>query len=176
EIEGAWIRICCRLWWSETPGSLEMTPQTWAKLLGKNRRSFAKLCSILEANNIGNIEQNNGLVRITSRRMVKDEIIRKKRKESGKLGGNPALILDNQNNDGMDNQKSTPSSSSSSSSSKIIKEAPSLSPPKIKPKDLTFEGFFETKERLEKYQELAISIIQKYKTEFSPGRFIAFHS
>lgn len=52
---------------------------------------------------------------IYSRRMVRDENIRKVRQESGKMGGNPVLL--NQNSTTQVKQKSTPSVSSSSSSS-----------------------------------------------------------
>ena len=57
---------------------------------------------------------------IYSKRMVRDEILRNKRAEGGKLGGNPALKVNHEDNPKVeieDKQKPTPSSSSSSSSS-----------------------------------------------------------
>ena len=51
---------------------------------------------------------------IFSRRMIRDEALRKVRAEGGKLGGNPALKV-NHKVEKEDKQKSTPSSSSSSS-------------------------------------------------------------
>ena len=75
--------------------------------------------------NICDLVKQNGSITITSRRIVRDEYIRKIRKEAGVRGGNPSLktgkntdILVNQN----DEQKPTPSSSSSSSSSTKIKD------------------------------------------------------
>jgi hypothetical protein len=56
---------------------------------------------------------------IYSKRMVRDEILRNKRAEGGKLGGNPALKVNHEDNPKVeieDKQKPTPSSSSSSSS------------------------------------------------------------
>jgi hypothetical protein len=53
---------------------------------------------------------------ICSRRMIRDENLRKIRAEGGKLGGNPKL-KDNNKVNHEDKQKTTPSSSSSSSSS-----------------------------------------------------------
>ena len=59
---------------------------------------------------------------IYSKRMVRDEILRNKRAEGGKLGGNPALKVNHEDNPKVaneDKQKPTPSSSSSSSSSTL---------------------------------------------------------
>jgi hypothetical protein len=67
---------------------------------------------------------------IYSKRMVRDEILRNKRAEGGKLGGNPALKVnheDNQKVEVEDKQKPTPSSSSSSSLSSIKKNT--VAPP-----------------------------------------------
>ena len=56
---------------------------------------------------------DNGV--ICSRRMIRDEELRQKRSEGGKLGGNPSLKVKVKDNL-KDNQNTTPSSSSSSSS------------------------------------------------------------
>jgi hypothetical protein len=56
---------------------------------------------------------------ICSRRMIRDENLRKIRAEGGKLGGNPKL-KDKIKVNHEDKQNTTPSSSSSSSSSKVI--------------------------------------------------------
>lgn len=60
---------------------------------------------------------------ICSRRMIRDEKLRKIRAEGGKLGGNPKL-KDNHKDNLEDKQKTTPSSSSSSSSSSNKKIKP----------------------------------------------------
>jgi hypothetical protein len=67
---------------------------------------------------------------IYSKRMVRDEILRNKRAEGGKLGGNPALKVNHEDNlkvANEDKQKPTPSSSSSSSSSSTKKNT--VAPP-----------------------------------------------
>jgi len=73
---------------------------------------------------------------IYSKRMVRDECLRNKRAEGGKLGGNPALKVNHEDNPKVeieDKQKLTPSSSSSSSSSSsdIEEGKPSLSTAKL---------------------------------------------
>ena len=119
EIEGAWIRICCRLWWSEIPGCSTKTLKEWARILRKTEKKTKEILQFLIEKHISdghNLDNQN--ITIISRRMVEDDRIRKIRQEVGKLGGNPQLKrikkdLDNQ----TVNQKPTPSSSSSSSSS-----------------------------------------------------------
>jgi hypothetical protein len=61
---------------------------------------------------------------IYSKRMVRDEILRNKRAEGGKLGGNPALKVNHDDNLEVvieDKQKPTPSSSSTSTTSSTKK-------------------------------------------------------
>ena len=67
---------------------------------------------------------------IYSKRMVRDEILRNKRAEGGRLGGNPALKVNHEDNHKVeieDKQKPTPSSSSSSSTSSTKKNT--VAPP-----------------------------------------------
>lgn len=71
---------------------------------------------------------------IFSKRMVRDETLRNKRAEGGKLGGNPALKVNHKDNHKVvdeDKQKPTPSSSSSSSSSSSLSSTKknTLAPP-----------------------------------------------
>lgn len=119
EIEGAWIRICCRLWWSVTPGQATKTLKEWARILRKSEKKTQKIFQILFTKHIASgCVLDNQNITIISRRMVRDFEISQIRREVGKLGGNPILlksknVLDNQ----TVNQKPTPSSSSSSSSS-----------------------------------------------------------
>jgi uncharacterized phage protein (TIGR02220 family) len=83
---------------------------------------------------------------IISRRMVRDETIRKLRAEGGKLGGNPALkdnhkVPDKVNHDA--NLQPTPSTSSSSSTSK---ESKALSGrPDLKPQAVEILNFLNAK-------------------------------
>ena len=133
EIEGAWIRICCRLYWSE--GKATKTLKEWCAILRKNRSKTEQILNFFVKKNICDLDNQNGSITITSRRMVRDAYIRKIRKEAGIQGGNPELKQD-KNNTGLLNQsgkqKITPSSSSSSSSKQNNKKnIISGIPPKI---------------------------------------------
>lgn len=118
EIEGAWIRICCRLYWSG--GVSTKTMKEWALILRKTLSKTEQILNFFEQKNICNLVKQNGTITITSRRIVRDEYIRKVRKEAGYKGGNPNIKHDKKSKDLVkqnDKQKSTPSSSSSFSSS-----------------------------------------------------------
>ncbi len=119
EIEGAWIRICCKLWWSEQRGCLTKSLQEWSRILRNNGRKTQPILNYLLNQHIADGQYlDNQNITIISRRMVHDEKIRKIRQEVGKLGGNPGLkkIRENLDNQGY-NQNSRPSISSSISSS-----------------------------------------------------------
>lgn len=119
EIEGAWIRICCRLHWSNPYGSATKSLTEWAYVLRTHPNKAGVILKTLLKKHIATGEYlDNQNITISSKRMMEDDRIRKIRQEVGKLGGNPQLKgirrdLVNQ----IDNQKPTPSSSSSSSSS-----------------------------------------------------------
>lgn len=120
EIEGAWIRLVCRLWWSETRGEATKHIREWARILRKTEKKTIKIFQILFEKRIADgAILDNQTVKLISRRMKRDYEISQIRRAVGATGGNPALIkplpnLDNQN----PNQKGLPSSSFSSSSSK----------------------------------------------------------
>jgi hypothetical protein len=120
EVEGAWIRICCRLWWSETKGSATKPIREWARILRKTEKKTREILEILLSKSIssGSVLDNQNIT-IISRRMVRDYEISKIRQEVGKLGGNPGLMKIKEN---LDNQKLSKSASllSSTSSSKIF--------------------------------------------------------
>ena len=122
EIEGAWIRICCVLFWSETKGSSDKTLTKWSRILRVGEKKSQAIIAYLDNHNIADVINQNGSIRITSRRMVHDEYIRKIRVFAGSKGGNPYLkskeelaVLDNQ----ALLKQNRPSSSSSSSSSSL---------------------------------------------------------
>lgn len=124
EIEGAWIRICCKLFYSDTCGKSTKTLTQWSRILRVGEKKSFAIIGYLDKQNIADVINQNGSITISSRRMVRDEYIRNIRRQSGSKGGNPALIrreeplvLDNQN---LFNQKPTPSSSSSSSNPPIV--------------------------------------------------------
>lgn len=98
EIEGAWIRICCKLWWEENRGTSTKKLENWAKILRENPRKTLKIFEYLLNQKIGDGVIQNGSITITSRRMVYDEKIRKIRAEAGSKGGNPALVKRSEEN------------------------------------------------------------------------------
>lgn len=166
EIEGAWIRICCRLYWSE--GKSTKTLEEWSRILREKPRKTEQIFKFFSDKNICDLDNQNGSITITSRRMVRDAYIRKVRKESGILGGNPQLktskndkVLLNQTDNQTVKQNPTPSSSSSSSSS-IHKEINKEKKPRKLP--LTDEQFFEVLKINKAYEGLDIDI-QKAKCE-----------
>ena len=70
EIEGAWIRIVCRLWWSETRGELTRSREQWATTLRTSIKASNNIISYIKKENIGTIvESENGFVTIRNRRM-----------------------------------------------------------------------------------------------------------
>jgi hypothetical protein len=135
EIEGAWIRICCRLYWSG--GVATKTLEEWSRILREKPRKTLLIFDFFLAKNICDLVNQNGSITITSRRIVRDEHIRNIRRLSGSMGGNPILKkTENEENlvNQTVNQKPTPSSSSSSSPSpspKDIKDFRHTIPPEI---------------------------------------------
>jgi hypothetical protein len=126
EVEGAWIRICCRLWWSETKGQATKPIREWARILRKSEKKTKEILEILLSKSIssGSVLDNQN-VTIISRRMVRDYEISQIRRTVGKLGGNPGLtkvkeILVNQN---LSKTASLLSSVSSSDKEEVLPEA-----------------------------------------------------
>lgn len=121
EIEGAWIRICCALWWSETPGKSTKPLTNWARVLRVGEKKSLSIITYLLNQNIAEVIIQNSTITISSRRMIKDEYIRNVRRNSGLQGGNPSLKSSSINGDLLNqnlvNQNPTPSSSSSTSTS-----------------------------------------------------------
>ena len=125
EVEGAWIRICCRLWWSQ--GKATKTLREWSNILRTHPNKTGVILKTLLTKSIcGGEYLDNQNITIISRRMVKDIKLSEVRRAVGSMGGNPILkkidvVLDNQ----TDNQNPTPSSSTLLSSySKINTIAP----------------------------------------------------
>lgn len=113
EIEGAWIRICCRLWWSG--GTATKTLREWSNVLRTHPNKTGVLLKTLLTKNIcDGVYLDNQNITITSRRMVKDIELSEIRRRVGKMGGNP-ILKNPQHNllNQSDNQNPTPSSSSS---------------------------------------------------------------
>jgi len=121
EIEGAWIRICCKLWWEENRGTATKALTKWARILRTGEKKCLSIVTYLHKQKIADVVIEKDAITITSRRMVRDDYIRRIRSAAGIKGGNPLLrsasaapVLDKQT-ELMQNE--TPSSSVSSSSS-----------------------------------------------------------
>jgi hypothetical protein len=143
EVEGAWIRICCRLWWTHPRGVATKNLKEWSKILRTHPNKTKTILTTLLKNGIcdgGSSEKpppsifeippqnppteninffsdlDNQNITIINRRMKRYDEICKIRQEVGKKGGNPILKKTEKNLDNQNiNQKSLPSSSSSSS-------------------------------------------------------------
>ncbi len=109
EIQGAWIVLLTKLWWSETRGEATKTLDEWSRILRETRRKTSKILAFFEQKHVADIkgllnQNGNQSITIKSRRMVKDHEISQLRQRVGKLGGNSKLLnseasLDNQNLD-----------------------------------------------------------------------------
>lgn len=113
EIEGAWIRLCCKLWWSDTRGEAEKTAEQWGRILRVEREKAEEILNYIKNEKIGDVTFGNKKVTVACRRMVRNEKKRKatrdrvaRHRENQKQGCNAECNTD-----------VTPPSSSSSSSS-----------------------------------------------------------
>jgi hypothetical protein len=74
EIEGAWIRICCKLWWSEKKGVVTRDIHQRSKILRSSEDETKRIFEYIKLWKIGEIlTDGNGTVTVKSRRMVRDE-------------------------------------------------------------------------------------------------------
>lgn len=117
---GVWFEILCLLHESSDRGKLllngkAMPDDALARLLGLDKQVLTKTLITLLDFGVASRDPETGA--LLSRRMVRDENLRRIRTESGKKGGNPLLLnqSSNQKPTTLLNQKSTPSSSVSSS-------------------------------------------------------------
>lgn len=108
DYRGLWFDLLCYMWESSERGVMvnpKGKPYTDAEIIRMvgldNQNSGIWLTSILE-NGVAHRRENDGA--IYSKKMVRDEAIRKIRRESGVKGGNPSL-LDNQKVNQTDKQK-----------------------------------------------------------------------
>ena len=118
EIEGAWIRICCRLWWMPERGKATKQIKEWSRILRKTEQKTIKIFQKLIEKGIASGEVlDNQTATIINRRMANYDRISKIRQEVGKLGGNPKLAKSENNLDNQKPNQKRPSSFSFSSSS-----------------------------------------------------------
>jgi len=128
---GVWWEMLCLMHESERRGVLilngqAMSEEALSRLLGLDKQTLTTTLTALLTSGVASREDDTGA--IYSRRMVRDEYLRKVRAESGSKGGNPILL--NHSKTTPVKQNLTPSSSSSSASSikKEQKQKPSLKP------------------------------------------------
>lgn len=138
EARGLWLEILCLMHRSEPYGYIVIAGQ----LLSKNHFTQEQLKSnsiVKQLSNIFRIHlkrflklfkelEDNGVIRLNgdgyySKRLIKEQQLREKRRAAGSLGGNPNLLNqkdnqgDNHEVNGVVQTKTTPSSSASSSPS-----------------------------------------------------------
>ncbi len=87
EIRGAWITICCALWWSETRGKSSKTLTNWSRVLGAGNKKSLTIIKYLNDAGIGDVDNSNGIITISSRRMLRDQNISEIRKRAALVGG-----------------------------------------------------------------------------------------
>ncbi len=131
---GLWIDMLCLMHECDRRGYLQhvtgkpVTAEQLARMTGCSTDELSQLLQELEDSGVFSRTEHGVLY---SRRLVRDERLRSKRRASGRLGGNPVLLnqTDKQNASKTQakpqakrKQKPTPSSSSSSSSSSSDKK------------------------------------------------------
>lgn len=98
EQRGIWREMIDDMWESEPRGCLMLngkacTDEMIANSLGLDNQKFSEVLTILLARGVARRCEKTGA--IYSKRMVKDEQLRKMRQEIGKKGGNPNLVNQN---------------------------------------------------------------------------------
>ena len=119
---GLWMDMICFMHEGNPYGHLKVgdkviLPPNLARMVGETLEVVQGWLDELQEAGVYDLAEDGA---IYSRRMIRDENLRKIRAEGGKLGGNPALTKAEKDNGKVnleDKQKPTPSSSSSSSSS-----------------------------------------------------------
>lgn len=72
EIEGAWIRIVCKLWWSETKGKLTRTIYQWARILRESEEDTIRILKYLNDEKIADVTNCSKNVTVVSRKMNRE--------------------------------------------------------------------------------------------------------
>lgn len=98
---GVWFEILLLMHESAQRGKLllngkKMPDDSLARLLGLDKQSLTNVLTSLLSSGVASVCEQTGA--LMSRRMVRDEEIRKKRQIIGKLGGNPKLLLNQKSN------------------------------------------------------------------------------
>jgi hypothetical protein len=161
---GLWIDMICFMHEGSPYGHLKVAnkvilPSNLARMVGETLDTVEGW--LHELQEAGVYDTDNGA--IYSRRMIRDEELRQKRAEGGKLGGNPNLKVNHEVK-----QKPTPSSSSPSSpSKKKIATSVAIVFPDWLPKE-TWDAFIQMRKRIGKPPtdyaiKLIIGKLEKFK-------------
>lgn len=100
--KGLWIELLCLMWNSPERGVLrtvsghKMDPKRISKSVGLRTFQCQKLITELQENGVLSLTEDGA---ICSRRMRRDESLRRRRRECGKLGGNPILVNQEDNHE-----------------------------------------------------------------------------
>ena len=74
EIKGAWITICCKLWWASKRGELTLHLSRWATILRVDEANTNRIINYLENEKICDTQRHpNGYVTVMSRKMLRDD-------------------------------------------------------------------------------------------------------
>ena len=143
EIEGAWIRICCKLWWSETRGEIAKDLVQWARILRADEQKALDILIYLKEEKIAEIPTElpddpslcNGKITVISRRMVREEKERKNNRKRQQRYRDKAESNDNVTDGSRKHNASVtaPSSTSSSTSTSTSKKKTVSSEPETDP-------------------------------------------
>lgn len=158
---GLWMDMICFMHEGNPYGYLKVgdkviLPSNLARMVGEPLEVVEGWLSELREAAV--FDDDDGV--ICSRRMIRDEELRQKRSEGGKLGGNPALKV-NLKDKGQVNQNPTPSSSSSSLSSSTKKPKVQA----VRPVDVSesvWQDFIAIRNKVNKpFTETALKIVQR---------------
>lgn len=159
---GLWIDMICFMHEGSPYGYLKVAdkvilPANLARMVGETLEVVEGW--LHELHEAGVYDIDNGA--IFSRRMIRDEELRQKRAEGGKLGGNPNLKV-NHVVINEDKQKSTPSSTSSSTSTSSIKKIKAEALRPIDVSESVWDDFIAIRTKVKKpFTETALKIIQR---------------
>jgi hypothetical protein len=87
EIRGAWITICCALWWSDSKGKATKTLTNWARVLRVGEKKGLSIIQYLKDSEIAEVDIQNQGITISSRRMIRDREISESRRQAALAGG-----------------------------------------------------------------------------------------
>lgn len=123
---GVWLELLCLMHESDERGVLllngkPMPEDALARVLGLDKQILTTTINTLLTFGVASRRELDGA--LFSRRMVRDENLRKVRSEAGKLGGNPVLLKQNDKQNPTTRLKQNPTPSSSSSSSDLRKHS-----------------------------------------------------